>query len=321
VRFVVIGPGAVGGTLAVRLRSAGHDVALIARGAHLAAIQRDGLELRDPGGTQVVRMPAVSGPADLEWVDGDVALLAVKSQDTAGVLSRLADVAPDDLPVVCVQNGVTNEPEALRFFEHVHGVVVMCPTVHLEPGVVIAHSHPVPGILDVGRFPGGVDDTTLKVAAAFGDAGFDARPIDDLARWKWAKLVTNLGNAVEAVCGPAARAGTLGEMVAAEGYAVLAAAGIDHATVHEDRQRRGDTLSLRPVDGQRRPGGSTWQSVQRGTATETDLLNGEIVRLARLHGVRAPVNEVLQRLVRRLSRAGARPGSVTEEDVLQAIGG
>jgi 2-dehydropantoate 2-reductase len=195
----------------------------------------------------------------------------------------------------------------------------MCPTVHLIPGVVVAHSHPVPGILDTGRFPDGVDDTTVAVAAAFRDAGFHAEPIEDVRRWKWAKLLMNLGNAIEAVCGPAARVGRLGDIVTAEGNAVLAAAGIDHATVEEDRQRRGDLLSLRPVDGARRPGGSTWQSVQRGTATETDLLNGEIVRLARLHGVDAPANELLQRLVRHLSRQGAPPGSVSADEILAQL--
>ena len=320
-RIVVIGPGAVGGTIAVRLADCGLDVEVVARGPHLAAIQRDGLELRDPGGSRVARVRAVGRPDEVEWGDDHVVLLAVKCQDTPGVLAQLADVAPVELPVVSVQNGVTNELDALRLFSNVHGVVVMCPTVHLRPGVVIAHSHPIPGILDVGRFPAGHDDTTLAVAAALRRAGFESRAIDDLPRWRWAKLVTNLGNAVEAVCGPAARAGPLGELVTDEGHAVLGAAAIDYATPGEDRRRRGDLLSLHPVGGERRPGGSTWQSIARGTAPETDLLNGEIVRLARLHGVAAPVNALLQRLVRRLAVAGGAPGSVPVADVLAALDG
>jgi len=319
VRFVVIGPGAVGGTLAVRLVASGRDVTVIARGEHLTAIQAKGLELRDPGGARVVRVKALDDPGAVDWSSEDIALLAVKSQDTAAVLRRLAEVAPVELPLVCVQNGVTNEPEALRYFSHIYGAVVMCPTVHLRPGVVAAHSHPVPGILDVGRFPCGIDATTVAVAEGFEEAGFVSQPIDDLARWKWAKLVTNLGNAIEALCGPAARSGRLGSMVTAEGYAVLAAAGIDHASADEDRQRRSNIMSLHPVDGEHRPGGSTWQSVSRGTATETDLLNGEIVRLARLHGMRAPLNELLQRLVREFGLTGTPPAAMTEEEVLAAL--
>ena len=56
-------------------------------------------------------------------------------------------------------------------------------------------------------------------------------------------------------------------------------------------------------------------------APETDLLNGEIVRLARLHGVAAPVNALLQQLVRRLAVAGGAPGSVPVADVLAALDG
>ena len=53
---------------------------------------------------------------------------------------------------------VENERAALRFFPNVYGVCVMCPAVHLEPGVVQAYSTPVPGILHLGRFPSGADD-------------------------------------------------------------------------------------------------------------------------------------------------------------------
>ena len=318
-RLVTYGAGAVGGTIAARLAMAGVDVAVIARGDHLAAIRSAGLELRDPSGSRVVRPPAAGAPEEIDWRADDVVLLAVKSQDTVDALRALAAVAPVDLPVVCAQNGVGNEAEALRWFRHVHGLVVMCPTVHLHAGVVVAYSHPVPGILDTGRWPTGVDGTTMAVSAALRSAGFDSQPIEDLARWKWAKLITNLGNAIEAVCGPPARAGRLGQMVRAEGDAVLDAAGIDHASEEEDRRRRGDILHVQPVDGVQRPGGSTWQSLSRHTATETDLLNGEIVRIARLHGLQAPLNEVLQRLVRELAAAGASPGTIAEADVLDLL--
>lgn len=278
---MIVGPGAVGGTVAVRLAMSDHDVMVVARGAHLEAIRADGLELRDPGGSTIVRLPAVGTVAEVAWTDDDVVLLAVKSPETTAVLEALAMLAPE-VPVACLQNGVQNELEAMRYFGRVYGVAVMCPTVHLQPGAVVAYSYPVPGILDVGRYPAGDDGTSAAIAAAFQAAGFDARSIDDVARWKWAKLVTNLGNAVEAVCGPDARAGPLGAAVTEEGLAVLKAAGIDHATADEDRRRRGDILRLHPVDGAGRPGGSTWQSLRRGGVTETDFINGEVVRLARL---------------------------------------
>jgi 2-dehydropantoate 2-reductase len=311
VRLVVYGAGSVGGVVGARLFQHGHDVVLIARGAHLDAIRAGGLRLQDPSGEQRLSIPAVPHPGRVDWRGDEVCLVAVKSQHSAQVLVELAAVAPAGLPIVCLQNGVRNEPEALRRFPHVYGVSVACPTAHLQPGVVQAFSAPVTGILDVGRYPAGIDDTATGLADVFVEAGFDSRPIGDLTRWKWRKLVTNLGNAIEAVCGPAARRGPIGQRASAEGEACLAAAGIDAATAEDDRLRRGELLQLRPVAGAHRGGGSTWQSLTRHTPdVETDYLNGEIVLLGRVHGVPTPINTLLQHLANGLARTGSEPGSI-----------
>ena len=76
---------------------------------------------------------------------------------------------------------------------------------------------------------------------------------------------------------------------------------------------------LAPVGNGRRPGGSTWQSLARGTPVEVDYLNGEIVLLARLHGVAAPVNELLQRATHRAAVDGAAPGSIPAADLLARL--
>ena len=110
----------------------------------------------------------------IHWQQGDVALVAVKSRHSPKVFAGLAAVAPRELPVVCLQNGVRNEPEALRRFANLYGVPVACPTAHLEPGVVQAYSTPVTGILGVGRYPGGTDDTAVAIAAALRRSTFDA---------------------------------------------------------------------------------------------------------------------------------------------------
>jgi 2-dehydropantoate 2-reductase len=322
VRFVVYGAGAVGGVVGARLFEHGHPVVLIARGDHYRAIRDGGLRIQDPTGEQTLPTPVVDHPSGVQWTGDDVALVAVKSQHTSGVLSELATVAPPELPIVCLQNGVANEAEALRRFANVYAVPVASPTAHLEPGVVQAYSSPITGILDIGRYPEGVDDVAVSVATALSASTFDARAIPDVARWKWRKLITNLGNAIEAVCGPVARGGTIGQRAAAEGEVCLAAAGIDAATTEEDRERRGDLLRLRPVAGQKRQGGSSWQSLARqAPGIESDYLNGEVVLLGRLHGVPTPVNALLQRLANRLAATGARPGSITPdgfEDLLAA---
>jgi 2-dehydropantoate 2-reductase len=182
--------------------------------------------------------------------------------------------------------------------------------------VVDASSSPVTGILDVGRYPGAVDPLATQLATAFGSSGFSSLARADVMRFKWSKLLMNLSNALEAACGPTARMSRLAEAARTEGRAVLDAAGIDAASDEEDLARRGNLISMHPIAGERRGGGSTWQSLARGArTTEVDLLNGEVVLLGRLHGVPTPVNELLQRTARELAAAGAAPGSMAIEDL------
>jgi len=75
-----------------------------------------------------------------------------------------------------------------------------------------------------------------------------------------------------------------------------------------------------PVNGTERTGGSSWQSLTRGTGSiEADFLNGEIVLLARELGMPAPVNEVLQRLANQAARQRRAPGGTTPDEVMALI--
>jgi 2-dehydropantoate 2-reductase len=314
-RFVIVGAGAIGGVVGGRLAEHGHDVVLVARGAHHDAIAADGLLVRSPDREVRVEVPVVDHPHRIELGDDDVVLVAVKGQDTRDVLDAL-DRAPATTPIVCLQNGVDNERQALRRFARVYAVPVMLPASHLVPGVVEASSAPVTGILDIGCYPSGVDHVAISIAEAFVASGFSSEARADVMRFKWSKLLMNLGNALEAACGSIDRGSRLYRAARAEGRAAIAAAGVDCASSAEDRDRRGDLISIQPIDGEVRGGGSSWQSLARGTGTlEVDQLNGEIVLLGRLHGVPTPVNELLQRIGRRLAASGARPGSLSVEEL------
>lgn len=321
-RVIVYGLGAIGGALAAHLCEAGAEVAGVARGAHLEKIRADGLRLLTPVREATVRFPVADDPAAFRPGADDIVLLAVKSQDTAAALAALAATGRD-AAVACFQNGVANERAAARYFERVYGAVVMCPATHLEPGVVAVHSAGVPALFDVGRFPAGVDDTAEALTAALAGAGFDARAVPDVMRWKHTKLLLNLGNAAEALTGVNAREGRLAARAREEGAACLEAAGIPYASADEDRARRGDKLAdLRPAGGQRHVGSSTWQSLARGTGSvEADFLNGEIVLLGRLSGVPTPVNALLQRLAAEFAAAGREPGTLPEEEILGRLPG
>ncbi len=92
-------------------------------------------------------------------------------------------------------------------------------------------------------------------------------------------------------------------------------------TAEEDAERRKGLLTIKPVEGTPRGGGSSWQSLARGTGTvEADYLNGEIVLLGRLHGVATPANELVRQLVNRAAREGTRPGALTPAEFLDLVG-
>jgi 2-dehydropantoate 2-reductase len=291
------------------LHRAGTSVTLIARGPHLAAIQSGGLRLVTPAVDVTQLVPAVSGPGEITWTGEEVVLVAVKSDATGAVAAELAGSAPASIRVVSLQNGVGNEPMLARWFAHVYGITVMAPTTHLEPGVVRAKSAGVPAILDIGCWPTGVDDTCTAVAAAFAAAGMVSEPRPDIMAWKYRKLLMSLGNVVDAFCVADEAADSLTEQLRVEAERVLSAAGIAVTPEAVDRARRGDLLHRGPSSAP--TGGSTWQSLARGTGTiETDQLNGEIVRLGSTYGVATPLNSRAVELAQRLLESGAAPRSM-----------
>lgn len=318
-RYVVYGAGAVGGVVGGRMHLSGTQTTLVARGEHLRRIQEDALKLDTADGLLTVDAPAVEGSAAITWTDDTVVLLAVKSHQTQAALDDLVAHAPHDVPVVSLQNGVSNEREVLRRFPRVYGVCVMLPSTHLEPGVVVQKCHPTPGILDLGRIPDGTDEVTDAVAADLRTAGFESVPRPDILAWKYRKLVLNLGNGVDATCRPGEAADELVRRARDEAEQVLEAAGVQVVSAEEDLQRRGARLQPRSGEGIRR-GGSTWQSVTRGThGVEVDHLSGEIVLLGRWHGVATPVNELVQRTTHDLVRGGGPARSLDAEALLARL--
>ncbi|MVO86314.1 ketopantoate reductase family protein [Streptomyces sp. p1417] len=334
-RYIIIGAGAVGGSVGGRLAEAGHDVVLVARGAHLRALRERGLTLTTPDGTRTHRPPVVSEPAELGTLrPDDVLVLAVKTQDSEAALGAWSTrpvaggtTAAESLPVVCAQNGVDSERMALRRFARVYGMCVWLPATYVEPGTVAAAGAPYTGILHIGRYPSGTDDTARRVAAGLQDAKLLAPVVGDVMRWKYGKLLANLANAVEALTGPLVEEAALAvnRRARAEGEAVLAAAGIAAVGEREHVAARAGRLVLEPMEsganGAGGPrGGSTWQSLTRGTGTvEVDYLNGEIALLGREHGVPTPVNDALQRLANTFAQERRAAGSMPVAELVAHV--
>ena len=318
-RYIIYGAGGVGGAIGARLFQHGHETVFICRGEHHAVLQRQGLTFKTPTETLQLRVRTVGHPAELQFTKSDVVILTMKSHDTEGALRDLERVGGSEAAIVCAQNGVENERMAARHFNRVYGMVVVLPATYLEPGVVLNHSTPVEGVLDAGCYPMGIDETVTQVTKDITACGFSAKPDTNIMRWKYAKLLTNLQNALQAACGLGMQEKTFAHAVREEAVACLNAAGIEAVSQEEFRRRMAE-VKIKDIPGHPRTGGSTWQSLMRGLpTTEADYLNGEIVLLGRLHAIPTPYNRVLQRLAGEMARTGKRPGSVTSEDLQRMV--
>ncbi len=317
VRHVIYGAGAIGATIGGLLQHRGHEVVLIARGAHAATMARDGLSLLTPTEHLQLKVVVATQPSEANLTDDDVVFMAMKSQDSGAALHALAGTGFNGA-VVCAQNGVDNERQALRHFERVYGMCVQLPGTFLEPGMVACHGSPALGSLDVGRYPHGIDDQAETIAAALRSAGFQSRAEADVMAIKHAKLLGNLANALDASVDRHAMRSELAKAARREGKACFQAAGIacvDQATYAE----RVKDVGIVELDGIAQRGSSSWQSLVKGTGSvETDYLNGEIVLLGRLYGVPTPVNAVLQRVVTDMAR-NHRPANSYRLEELEAL--
>jgi 2-dehydropantoate 2-reductase len=319
VRVIIYGAGAVGSVIGGRLRQGGADVVLVAREAHAAAIRDRGLALRTARGTDLIDVDAVSAIDQLDPTGDDVVIITAKTQDTPAMHAALFDWNVD-VPVVCGTNGVEHERLALRRFARVYGMVVQLPAQFERPGEVTVLCAPTNAILDVGRYPSGVDETAVELSRLIDAApGLLSEADDDVMTKKYGKLLVNLGNAADAACGLAGRGARVVAAAIDEGRRVYQGAGIRWEVAAERAERykaRAATMQFDIPVGDTFVGGSTWQSLMKGATTlETDYFNGEVLMLGRIHDVPTPANEFLQFFTSRLLRGDPPPGSVTTEQL------
>jgi 2-dehydropantoate 2-reductase len=141
-------------------------------------------------------------------------------------------------------------------------------------------------------------------------------------RLKYAKLLTNLTNGLDAILGGIAPGGgEFGAAVREEAKAVFRAAGIDWASEEEMRERVLAHYRHGAIPGAASRGGSsTWQSLAKGRPRlEVDYLNGEICLLGMLHGIPTPRNAAIRRLAQRMAGAGEAPGARSLADLESLI--
>jgi len=327
VRIAVVGAGAIGGALGGALALAGHDVSLVARGAHLEALQDRGLRLVGPDREDVVRVQATDDPAQIGAVDA--VLLTVKAHAQAEAGRMLAPLLGPETPVVAAQNGVP------WWYFHAHGgeydgrrieavdpggalsqaipphraigLVAYIGATVPEPGVV--HVRPEAGLV-LGE-PGGSDSERLRaITGALDGAGLNARTRPDLRVEIWTKL---MGNATFNPISVLTRAG-LGTIASHPGTRAVVAAGMRElvavATVLGaaptiDIEAR---LAITARLGEHKT--STLQDLEAGRTLELDAIIGATVELAELTETDAPVLRMLWALGSLAAGRGHTPACV-----------
>ena len=329
VKIGIIGAGALGGTFAVLLARAGHDVEVTARGAGLEAIRAGGIRLTGGYGDAHARVAA----GEELSARPDLVLVCTKAQDAEAAIARNAATI-DGVPVVVVQNGLDGLQTAERLLPRSScmGVLSIIAANYTEPGVVRVTTTAASYL---GRGDGPADEESRRVAAILSEA-VPVVAIDGFRGAQWTKLVVNMLNAVPAIVGRSVQevlhdrrlrrvvAASMRETVRtgiARGVRFGSLQGLGNARLRLFARMPlavGQVLPwLMGVRMGRVPNlGSTQQSVRRGQPTEVDHLNGAVVREAAAAGLTAPVNASLTALVHEVERSGA---FLPEERVLADV--
>jgi 2-dehydropantoate 2-reductase len=326
-KICVYGAGAVGGLMAAWLARAGHDVSVIARGAHLDAIKSGGLRLKSEGRTDSFKVWAESDPARLG--PQDYVLVVVKAQSLAQVAERISPLVGRDTSIMTGMNGVPwwffdrlkfgNGSERLESLDPGGVLSRAMPTERLVGCVIhLAASTPEPGLVshNMGRKlivgePGGRNGTrTEGIAKALSASGFEVVVSKEIEKEFWVKLLGNVSfNPISALT--LSTADRLIESREVKGYmveimrevlAIGRAVGVDAAIDPEAR------IDIARVLGRFKT--SMLQDLEAGKPLEIDGLLAGTLEIARKAGVRAPYTESLFGLIRaRAASTGQYQGS------------
>ena len=324
-RICVVGAGAIGSLLAGRLSGAGHQISLLARGAHMAAIRQTGLRLIGADSSEVVT-DSVEASADIStFGPQDLIILAVKAHQIADVAPMLEAVLQDGTTIMTVQNGIPwwffdgfgGEYEGRRIEAVDPGGRI---ALHIDRARILgsiaypAADRPEPGtvrVIDGDQFPvGEIDgsrtDRATAIAAALTEAGFRSRVLTDIRAHIWVKAWGNLAfNPISALTGA-----TLAEICGNVHTRSLAAEMMTEAGVIADRLGIKTRISIEQrIAGAEAVGDhktSMLQDLEAGRELETGALVGSFVELGQMTRTPTPTIDAVYACLKLLEATRAK---------------
>jgi 2-dehydropantoate 2-reductase len=276
------------------LARAGHDVSLVARGAHLDKLRAEGITVRGPGGTFTAKVSAAAGPDR----PADLVLFAVKTYDTAGALPAVRQACGRGTAVLTLQNGVdsTDAVAAAIGRDAVLGGAAYIATALASPGVIEqtgTHHRIVFG--EVFDPPAGLTARVSAIADAFRAAGVEVEAAPDGRVPLWEKFIylapfAGFTGASRLPVGPIrARADVRALFARACGEVAALARAEGVAVAGDVLQRIDEYVEKLPASTR----SSLLIDLQQGKRIEVEALQGSVVRRARRHRLDVPVMETL----------------------------
>ena len=292
-RVAVLGSGGIGGYYGALLARSGHDVAFIARGAHLEAMQRRGLTVRTPEGESTISVTASADTASVGTVD--LVLFSVKSYDTETAAQALTPLMARDTAVITFQNGL-DSVDAIASVAGSEAVLAGGVYVALQlvgPGVILRTGGE--GKVVFGELSGTLTERVQRIADAFRQSGIHHDVTPDIRRVLWDKFlfITGIGG-VTAL----ARSGIGPLLASAAGRSLLRAACGEIVAIAQGEGAPLQPAAVDAVLAQAATLPAPWRSsmardLEQGRRLEVDALSGAVVRRGLKQGIPTPIHQTI----------------------------
>lgn len=305
-RVLLFGLGALGTVYSCLLKKMGHEIVGLDRAPVVEKIQENGVRVEGIWGEHHEHLDKlVTSVAELENEKFDLVLLTVKSYETREVAQQIKTLIGPDTYLLLAQNGYGNYEAAAEFISEERIILgrVIFGAETLEWGhsrVTVIADDVLLGspahLIDIGI----LEDW----ARIFNEAGVPTRASDEVMQYVWAKIIYNsalnpLGAILEVAYGQLAanaNSKSLMDAIIEEIFAVLKAIG--QATPWADAEAYKQAFYGQMVPATVLHHASMLQDIQRGRRTEIDALNGAVIELGRVYGVKTPVNEVVVSMIK-----------------------